>query len=121
MKTKLFQSTIFVRKSPKHGYGVTAGKSFKKGELIEECYMIITKGGDSVLEDYYFDAGRNKYAVFTGFGMIYNHDENPNADYTLKNKMRVVTFKASRRIKKGEEITVSYGDKWFSSRGEKCR
>ncbi|TAK78347.1 MAG: SET domain-containing protein-lysine N-methyltransferase [Gammaproteobacteria bacterium] len=117
-KTKLFQNKLIVKKSPTHGYGVFAGKTIKKGEKIEECYIIISKGGDKVLEDYYFDA-RGKNAIFTGFGIIYNHSDEPNADYTINVKKRVATIKAAEIIRKGEEIFVSYGEKWFSSRGLK--
>lgn len=116
MKKELFQNKIVVKKSTRHGYGVFAGKSFKKGDIIEECYMIMTRGGDKGLEDYYFDAN-GKHAIFTGFGIIYNHAEEPNVDYHIYYKRRLVIFKANTNIKKGEELTVSYGDKWFSDRG----
>lgn len=120
MKSKLFQNKIFVKKSSTHGYGVFAGKTIKKGEKIEECYFILSKGGDKGLEDYYFDAKR-KYALFTGFGIIYNHAEEPNADYTINIRKRIATIKAKTTIRKGEEIHISYGDKWFSSRGIKTK
>ncbi len=116
MKAKLFQTKLFVKKSPTHGYGVFAGKSIKKGEKIEECYMLVSRGGDKKLEDYYFDA-KGKNAIFLGFGCIYNHADEPNADYTINMRDHVATIKASRNIRKGEEIFVSYGTKWFSSRG----
>lgn len=118
MKTKLFRNDVFVAKSPTHGYGVFAGKNLRKGEKIEECYTIISKGGDKTLDDYYFDA-KGKYALLTGFGIIYNHDDDPNADYTINMKTRVATITAAKTIRKGEEIFVSYGEEWFSSRGFK--
>ncbi len=120
MKAKLFRGKIVVKKSKLHGYGVYAEKTFKKGEKIEECYMIVSKGGDKVLEDFYFDA-KGKYAIFTGFGVIYNHSEEPNGDYHINIKKRLATIKAMRTIKKGEEIFLSYGDEWFSSRGWKAK
>lgn len=116
MKKSLFQNKLVVKKSSTHGYGVFAGKNIKKGEIIEECYIIITRGGDKVLEDYYFDVNR-RYGIFTGFGIIYNHSDHPNADYFINKKKRLVTIKADKFIRKGEEIFISYGDKWFSSRG----
>lgn len=120
MKAKLFQNKLIVKKSSTHGYGIFAGKKIKKGEKIEECYIIISKGGDKTLEDFYFDV-KGKYGIFTGFGIIYNHSDDPNADYTINVKQRLVTIKANRDIRKGEEIFISYGDKWFSSRGLKPR
>jgi SET domain-containing protein len=120
MKAKLYQNKLIVKKSSKHGYGVFAGKTIRKNEKIEECYIIITRGGDRGLEDYYFDA-KGKHAIFTGFGIIYNHSDDPNADYSINMKKRVTTIKASRTIHKGEEITISYGEDWFSSRGRKAK
>lgn len=120
MKSKLFQNKLIVKKSRLHGYGVFAEKNIKKGEKIEECYMIISKGGDKTLEDFYFDV-KGKYGILTGFGIIYNHADEPNADYTLNIKNKLVTIKAQRNIRKGEEIFVSYGEEWFSSRGIKSK
>lgn len=118
MKRELKRNKIFVKKSRLHGYGVFAAKLIRKGEIIEECYIIISRGGDKKLEDYYFDA-KGKYALLTGYGIIYNHSEDPNADYFINTKRRLATIKADRNIRKGEEIFVSYGEKWFSSRGKK--
>lgn len=120
MKAKLFQNKLIVKKSLMHGYGVFAEKTIKKGEKIEECYIIITKGKDKALGDFYFDVNR-KYAIFTGFGCIYNHSDDPNADYIINAKKRLTTIKAARKILKGEEIFLSYGDEWFSSRNLKAK
>ena len=118
MNKPLFQNKIYVKKSKTHGYGVFAAKRMKKGEMIEQCYVIISNGGDKKLEDYYFAADR-KYALCFGFGCIYNHSDDPNVDYVISAKRKIAKFKANRNIKKGEELLVSYGDKWFSSRGIK--
>lgn len=117
MSKKLFHGKIYVKKSKIHGFGVFASKKIRKGELLEECYFLVSRrGGDKALEDYYFDA-KGKYATFLGYGPIYNHSEDPNADYNMNMKRRVAVFKADRTIQKDEEITISYGDKWFKSRG----
>ena len=116
MKKKLAQNKLVVKKSPTHGYGVFARKSMRKGEIIEECYIILTKGKDKALEDYYFDA-KGKDALLTGFGIIYNHSDDDNADYKINVTRRLATFIALKPIKKGEEIFISYGEEWFSSRG----
>ncbi len=120
MKGELFRNKIVVKKSPTHGYGVFAKKNIRKGEKIEECYILISRGGDKKLEDFYFDI-KGKYGIFTGFGVIYNHSDDPNADYTINVNKRIATIKASETIRKGEEIFISYGDKWFSSRGWKSK
>ncbi|OGT56655.1 MAG: hypothetical protein A3F43_04940 [Gammaproteobacteria bacterium RIFCSPHIGHO2_12_FULL_42_10] len=123
MKRKaLLHNKIVVKKSKLHGYGVFADKNIRKGEKLEQCYVIVSKGGDDGLEDYYFDVpGRKRYALLTGFGIIYNHAESPNADYTINVTKRVATIKATENIKKGHEIYISYGDDWFKSRGLKSK
>lgn len=118
MKSRLTQNKLVVKKSSMHGYGVFAEKNLKKGELIEECYALISRGGDKKLEDYYFDA-KGKYALLTGFGSIYNHSDEPNAEYDINPKKCLAVIKADKAIRKGEEIFVSYGEEWFSSRGLK--
>ncbi len=120
MKTKLFLNKIYVKKSPKQGYGVFAGKKLRKGELIEECYFILSRGSTKAFENFYFDA-KGKNALFLGYGSIYNHSDDANADYVISMKKRVATIRADRTIQKGEEIFVSYGDDWFKSRGRKYK
>lgn len=121
MSKKLFRNDVIVKKSPTHGYGVFAGKTFRKGNKLEECYIIISKkGGDKALEDFYFDVN-GKYGVFTGYGSIYNHSDDANADYVINERTKIATIKADRIIRKGEEIFVSYGEEWFSSRGLKAK
>jgi hypothetical protein len=116
MKKSLTQNKIMVKKSRTHGYGVFACKNIQKGEVIEECYVLIVNGKDKKLEDYYFDAN-GKYALLTGYGIIYNHSEDENAIYYINNRKKLATIKARRKIKKGDEIFISYGEKWFKDRG----
>ena len=120
MKAKLFQNKLLVKKSPIHGYGVFAQKNIKKGELVEECCCLVfaDNDDDECLIDYAFAFGR-KAMVLTGFGCLYNHSDDHNLNHVLDQKQRLVTFKARRAIKKGEEIFINYGKHWFSSRDSK--
>jgi SET domain-containing protein len=119
MNKKLLKAKIDVKRSPKHGYGVFAAETIKKGRIIEQCVLIISKGRERALEDYYFQVKKGKYVILTGCGIIYNHADKPNADYHFDLKRRIATFKATQTIRKGEEINISYGPQWFSSRGKK--
>jgi len=118
MAKPLFQNKIYVKKSRKHGFGVFAGKKIKAGELIEECYFVTSRGGDKTLEDYYFDA-KGKDAIMFGYGCIYNHSEDPNADYYINTTRSVARIKAYRDIKKDEEICIDYGVEYFKTRNKK--
>ena len=114
MKT-LLTKKLTVKKSPIHGYGVFAGEKIEKGEVIEECYAILTAGQDRALNNYYFGA-QDKTAVLTGLGFIYNHSEQPNATYFFDELNNVMVFQAKNAIETGEEIVISYGENWFDCR-----
>lgn len=122
MTKPLIHANIIVKKSKAiEGYGVFANQTFNKGDIIEECYILVGRGFDKTLENYYFDVD-GKYGIFLGYGMIYNHAEDPNTDYRISKTRGIATFKANRRIKKGEEITISYGDQeWFKDRRMKLK
>jgi hypothetical protein len=120
MRTKLFLNKVYVKKSSIHGYGVFAGKKIRKGETIEECCFVLNKCDEDNIIDFLFEAGK-RYALLFGYGSLYNHSDQENADYTLNLKTKVARFVATRTIQKDEEIFVNYGDEWFSSRDLKKR
>jgi SET domain-containing protein len=115
MKAKLFQNKLLVKKSPVHGYGVFAQKDIKRGELVEQCCCLVFDSKEECLIDYAFAFGR-KSTVLTGFGCLYNHSDDHNLNHELDMQNRIMTFKARRAIKKGEELFVNYGKYWFRSR-----
>jgi SET domain-containing protein len=120
MKAKLFLGKLIVKKSRIHGYGVFAQKKIKKGELVEECCALVFPGNDDCLSEYAFAFGR-KAMVLTGYGCLYNHSDDHNLNHEVDIKNRIVTFKARREIKKGEEIFITYGSGWFKSRDREVK
>jgi len=117
MKQQLSCSKLLVKKSPIHGYGVFAAEDIKSGQIIEETYVLISKNYDSSLANYYFaSATKGESLLPLGWGAIYNHTAFPNADYDFDKEQSLLVFYAIKPIKQGEEIFVSYGDDWFSSR-----
>ena len=96
------------------GRGVFARSPIKKGELIEECPVLVLPRKDYItakkmlLRDYYFLWGTTTCVICLGFGSLYNHSYEPNATYKKNIKQRTIRFSAIKDIKKGEEITVNY-------------
>lgn len=115
MKNELFLNKVVVKPSSIHGYGVFAEKEIVPGELIEECHTLLTNGEDDVLQNYYFKT-ENKSGIPLGFGCIYNHSDDPNAEYIYIPEEHLMLFKAIKLIQKGEEICTSYGNNWFKQR-----
>lgn len=106
---------IVVKKSKLLGNGVFAARNFKKGELIESAHLLtFTPRERKILEktklNYYVYPWRStrSAAIALGYGSIYNHSYEPNADWKQDFKKEMMTYKALRDIKKGEEILVNY-------------
>jgi len=109
------QYSVEVRKTKNKGNGVFALKNFKKGETIEICPVLTLntkerKRCECTLLAFYMYPWRSTRsgAVVLGYGSIYNHSYEPNADWYPKTATENMTFKAIKPIKKGSEISVNY-------------
>lgn len=119
------QNSIFaieVKPSTVAGYGVFATRTFEKGEVIEECPVIMVNQYSSDLTNYIFIWERNidrvkNFALPLGYGCVYNHSKAPNAAWHCDIENRKMVFTAARTIYAGEEIFTYYGDYWFGVRG----
>lgn len=117
----VFLPQIEIQDQPKKGYICIASADIPIGTLIERCITIKFElsalkqmydflGGRTIFQDYVFT--KSGYAYFAmGYGMVYSHDNKPNAKWSIthhENGRDTVDFRAIRNIEKGEEITVSY-------------
>ena len=108
---------LAVREGPR-GRGVFATRVFADGETVEVCPTVEISQGGGDLADYLFESTSEGYfLVVLGFGMLYNHSAQPNLDY-YQEESGTLEFVAQRRIERGEELTISYGDEWWEARGE---
>ncbi len=113
MPTNLYISHSTI---PNAGRGVFAGRNYKKGELIEECPMIVfceqsvTLIDQTELARYYYEWGKDhkKGAIALGLGSIYNHSHKSNARFDQDFTHDVIQITAHTTIHKGEEITTNY-------------
>ena len=105
---------IEVRKASKKGRGVFARKDIKKNKEIERVPVIVVPEADvfgytrtSRLSDYVFNWKKGHFALALGYGSLYNHSFNPNAQYFMEGG-DTQTYVALRDIAAGEEITINY-------------
>lgn len=97
---------IYVSHSPK-GYGKTyfAGKDFKKGDTVMRGFGRIT---DHQTKQISIQIGLNAhYVPHRWAGSLLNHSCRPNC-HVKSRRDGFPNWVASRRIKKGEEITYGY-------------
>jgi hypothetical protein len=102
------------------GRGVFATRAFAEGETVEVCPTLEIPDGDVTgrLGDYVFRSATDDDAVILllGYGMLYNHSADPNADY-VEDGPDTIAFVTIRPVAAGEELTINYGEEWWDTRG----
>lgn len=113
-----------LKKSPIHRWGVFAEENIDAEVILEECPVIhiysqpfrnITKE----FKDYLFrwptniEEKKMHPVMVLGWAEIYNHNDNNNVIYYSDNEKNVMVYKTVRKVLKGEELFVSYGQDYF--------
>lgn len=105
----------------KGGRAVVARRDIAAGEIIERAPVLLIPrsqvfGNNEIasrattISWYVFTwvtPGRDHVALALGYGSIYNHLDDPNAEYKME-LPDVMTFTARRAIRAGEEVTINY-------------
>lgn len=122
---------IKVDYSKVEGKGIFATNDIEEGELVERCPMVRLGHRsnyihDPVLWQYCYtqpkcDCSECKnhgfyFWMVLGYGMIYNHQDIPNTKWVFNYNSSYADVIASKPIKKGEEVFVSYGNSYFKNR-----
>lgn len=108
-----FSQKITVKDTEKMGRGVFATEDINKGETLEVAPIIVLKHEDfidtkwNLLFEYYFWLD-HEVVLALGYGSMYNHSMDPNAEYKIDIKKKSITFKTIKELKKGEEIYFNY-------------
>ena len=114
---------IYVARSPIHGLGIFANEDILKGEVFEITPLLdVVKSkeedlGREFLYDYRFAYNKNgkttKLVLALGYGSLYNHSDDPNANWKLNEVLDMFEFYAVKDIKRGQEILIYYGNKEY--------
>lgn len=107
---------LYIGYSEHRGRGVYSGIPIDLGDDIEICPVIIISKEDlrvihnTILHDYYFmwDLEAGEGAIALGYGSLYNHSSEPNAEYLLQHEDMSIKISCINPIKAGEEITIDY-------------
>lgn len=112
----LQHSHLYVAPSGLHGTGVFTAADIEVGDMIEICPVLLFPRSElpyiqnTILNDYYFDWGEAEahYAIALGYGSLYNHSYEPNAEYDMDFVAQTIDFHCIKKIAAGEEILVNY-------------
>ena len=102
-----------------HGRGVFATRRYVKGQLVERCPTVEVADSDVTgrLDDYVYTSVKDGDVLLVlGYGMLYNHSADPNVEY-IQEEPSIISFRALRTVKPGEELTIDYGESWWETRG----
>jgi uncharacterized protein len=105
---------IEVKWTAKKGRGVFACERIPKGRVIERAPIVTIpieevfgSAQTAKLSQYVFNVESDLVAIALGYGSLYNHSYEPNAEYFFSGRL-VQVFLAIRNISPGEEITINY-------------
>ena len=108
---------LYIATTADKGRGVFTAEAIAKESIIEICPVIVFPAkdferiDDSLLHDYYFIwKGARETAIALGYGSLYNHSEDNNADYEMEFASEIINIRAQRDIEAGEEICIDYTD-----------
>lgn len=133
MNNTIYAPQVYVKHTgTEKGRGAYAGRDYKKGEVVEECPVIVLfRQPDQLaprIKTIIFNWGSltnsaPSNALVLGYGSIYNHNNPANMIYKGDMDNHSIKYIAARDIKKDEELTVNYNnaggshiskeDNWF--------
>ena len=97
------------------GRGVFAGRTYRRGEVIEVCPVIpladeTAEAALGALGRYLFKwgTGGDRLAVALGYGSLYNHSPDPNAEFYLRHARGEIVYRAARPLAAGKQILIDY-------------
>lgn len=126
----LAPNKIIVGDSKIQGRGVFALESFNKGDIIERCPLIELENRSKYQLDPKifaysyaqplcgcYDCDKHGFLMHLalGYGMLYNHQDDPNALWRFNYTQLLGDVIAVKNIKAGEEIFINYGNCYFNS------
>jgi SET domain-containing protein len=121
---------IIVGDSTIQGRGVFATSDIRKGEIIERCPLIQMEYRSKYQLDptifgytyarYQEDKETEQHGfimyIATGYGMLYNHQDEPNALWKFNYPELLGDIVAVKDIKANGEIFINYGNCYFNNK-----
>lgn len=111
--------------TPGMGRGIFTSEDIAAGTIVEVSPVIVMSAGErklldqTLLHDYIFEWGqdRQQCAMALGYVSLYNHAVPSNCEYEMDYDAAVISIKAMRDIRAGEELFINYNGDWDNAAG----
>ena len=115
---------LFISPVEKMGRGVFTSAAIEAGTVVEISPVIVMTGEDrklldkTLLHDYIFEWGgkKDQCCMALGYVPMYNHSYKSNCEYEMDFDNDLISIKAVRYIKEGEELFINYNGDWNDSK-----
>ena len=115
---------LFIAPTTDMGRGVFTSENIDKGTVIEISPVIVMSGEErklldqTLLHDYIFEWGDDSKSCCMALGYVplYNHSYRSNCEYEMDFEENMISVKAVRFIKAGEEIFINYNGDWNNAK-----
>jgi hypothetical protein len=112
--------TLVIATTGEKGRGIFATADIEKGSIIEIAPVIVMTREErklldqTLLHDYIFEWGHDPKGCCMALGYIpiYNHSYRSNCEYEMDYEEKLITVRAVRFIKAGEELYINYNGDW---------
>ena len=111
---------LFIAPAQKMGRGVFTSSSINAGTIVEISPVLVMTDDDrklldkTLLHDYIFEWGSSikQCCMALGYVPLYNHSYQSNCEYEMDFENEMISIKAARFIKAGEELFINYNGDW---------
>jgi len=111
---------LFIAPTDQKGRGVFTNMDIAKNTVIEISPVIVMNKEErklldqTLLHDYIFEWGDDPKGCCMALGYIplYNHSYRSNCEYEMDYEQEIISVKAVRFIKAGEELFINYNGDW---------
>lgn len=115
---------LFIAPTEKMSRGVFTSAAIEAGTVVEIAPVIVMSGEDrklldkTLLHDYIFEWGgkKDQCCMALGYVPMYNHSYKSNCEYEMDFDNDLISIKAVRYIKEGEELFINYNGDWNDSK-----
>jgi len=112
--------TLVIAPTGEKGRGVFTTADIEKGTVVEVAPVIVMTREErklldqTLLHDYIFEWGQDPKGccMALGYVPVYNHSYRSNCEYEMDYEEELISVKAVRFIKAGEELSINYNGDW---------